>query len=344
MPVTATTLRLMRRLAIDLEAVTAGHERELIRAYVDAWDVTVTQLQDALLQLAEEPITRTRLLRSARVASALQVIAGQLDGLAAQTAVVITDGAGQTVSIAVTAQAAIAATQLPKTAVGIQLATVNPDVVSRIIARTAEQITARTAPLSEAGQKAVREALIRGVNASDNPVKVARHMVKAARHAAVDLPLARAMAISRTELLDAARHAQAEWDRANTATLAGWEWLSARDVTTCPACWAKDGTLHELEEPGPLGHVNCRCTRLVRTKTWRELGIDLDEPDDARISAEDHFRTLSRDQQLQVMGPGRLAALDDGTPWSALAFEQHNPGWRTSWQATPVKDLAGASA
>jgi SPP1 gp7 family putative phage head morphogenesis protein len=138
----------------------------------------------------------------------------------------------------------------------------------------------------------------------------------------VDLPVARADAISRTELNDAARAATQAWGHANASTLQGWEWLSSRSKTTCPACWAQDGTIHELDETGPDGHVNCRCTRMVRTKTWRELGIDLDEPAGLqRITAEDHFRTLSPATQLKIMGPGRLKALDDGAPWSSLATE-----------------------
>jgi hypothetical protein len=125
MPVTAATIRHMRRLVLDLAAVTDGHERELTRAYVDAWDA-VGQLTDALLDLAERgELNQTNLLRSSKIASALLAIADSLDGLAANTAVVITDGAGQVTSIAVTAQAAIAGSQLPRQFPGNLLSTVN---------------------------------------------------------------------------------------------------------------------------------------------------------------------------------------------------------------------------
>lgn len=341
MPVTAETLRHMRRLVLDLEAVTDGQLRELTRAYVNAWDTVVDQLREALQELADEPITRSRVERSSRIASALQVIADQLDGLAAQAAVVITDGVGQVASISVTAQAAIAGSQLPTA--GYPLVTVNPDVVGSIVARTSQNITARTRPLSEAGQVAVRRALLEGASASDNPKKVARNMVRLARAGAVDLPLYRAEAISRTELLDASRAATQAWGEANSSTLQGWEWLSSRSATTCPACWAQDGTLHELTETGPDGHVNCRCTRMLRTKTWRELGLELDEPDGlARITAEDHFRDLPAATQRQIMGPARLKALNDGAPWSSLAVEKPNVDWRRSYQVRPVRDLQPA--
>jgi hypothetical protein len=340
MPVTAGTLRLMRRLVLDLDAVTDAQLRELTRAYTDGWDAVVGQLLDALLDLADGGITQTKLLRSSKVASALQAIADSLDQLAAQSAVVITDGAGQVTSIAVEAQAAIAGSQLPRQFPAGRLVTVNPDVIDTIVARTAQQITARTRPLALAGQVAVRQALVQGAAAADNPVKVARNMVRLARAGGVDLPLARATAVSRTELNDAARAATEAWGQANATTLRGWEWLSSRSATTCPACWSQDGTLHELTESGPDGHPNCRCTRMVRTKTWRELGLDLDEPAGlARLSAEDHFRGLPRDQQLVIMGPARLKALDDGAPWSSLATERPNTDWRRSFQVTPVRAL-----
>ena len=340
MPVTRRTLQLMRRLELDLAAVTDEHERALTRAYVNAWDVVVPQLTAALDDLTDDRITQTRLFRSAKVASALQVIANSLEELAAQTAVVITDGAGQVTSIALTAQAAIAGSQLPRQFPGNLLATVNPDVVDTIVHRTSQQITARSRALADAGQVAVRAALIRGAASTDHPTKVARDMVATARAGGVTLPLQRATAISRTELNDAARAATQSWGTANARTLRGWEWLSSRSKTTCPACWGMDGTFHELTESGPDGHVQCRCTRMLRTKTWRELGLDLDEPAGLdRLPAEEHFRTLSKDDQLEIMGPSRLKALNAGAPWSSLATETPNADWRRSFQMTPARDL-----
>jgi hypothetical protein len=341
MPVTAATIRHMRRLAIDLEALTETHHKILFAAYVDAWDTVVDQLTDALMQLATEPITPARVLRSGKVAAALQAIATQLDALAEQTGVVISDSAGRAVSIAAEAQAAIVGSQLPGE---VRLADLHADLVDTIVHRTATQITARTRPLSDAGQEAVRRALLRGAASTDNPVKVARDMVNLARAGAVDLPLWRAEAISRTELNDAARQVTQSWGEANATTLQGWEWLSSRSINTCPACWAQDGIIHDLTEPGPYGHANCRCTRMLVTKTWAQLGIDLPEPADARLSAQDHFATLTRADQLAIMGPARLQALADGAAWDQLAVLKPNADWRPSWQVTPVRALQTAAS
>ena len=339
MPVTAATIRHMRTLAIDLEALTEANHKTLFSAYVDAWDTVVGQLTDALIELASEPITATRVQRSSRVASALQAIAAQLDDLAQQTGVTITDSVGHAVSLAAEAQAAILGTQLPTT--GVQLVKINPDIVGTIVHRTSQQITSRTRPLAQAGQVAVRQALVRGAAAADNPLKVARNMVALAREGFVDLPLWRAEAISRTELNDAARQVTQAYGQANSSVLAGWEWLSSRSINTCPACWAMDGTQHALDEPGPYGHVNCRCTRMLITRSWSDLGIDLPEPAGlTRSSAEDEFRGLSKSKQLQIMGPQRLQALGDGAAWDQLAVLKPNASWRPSYQVTPVRDLA----
>lgn len=338
MPVTAATIRHMRRLVVDLEAITEAHHKELFRAYVDAWDTVVAQLSDALHQLATEPITAARVLRSNKVADALQAIAQQLDSLAALAGVVIADSAGRAVSIAAEAQRAIVGSQLP--AAGVRLADLHADIVGTIVNRTAGQITARTRPLADAGQQAVRQALMRGAASTDNPVKVARDMVRLARAGFVDLPLWRAEAISRTELNDAARQVTAAYGQANPSVLAGWEWLSSRSATTCAACWAQDGTVHPLDEPGPYGHVNCRCTRMMITKSWRDLGIDLPEPAGLRrASARDEFAALPHAKQLQIMGPARLQALADGAAWDSLAVLKPNADWRPSWQVRPVRDL-----
>jgi hypothetical protein len=223
-------------------------------------------------------ITQTRLLRSSKVASALQAIADSLDSLAAHTSVVITDGAGQVTSIAVTAQAAIAGSQLPRQFAGHLLSTVNSDVIDTIVAphRAADH---RPHPAARPRRAGCRPPCPRpggrggGQPGEGGPRHGAAGPRRRCRPAAVpgdgDLP-------HRAERRRPRRHPGL--GHRERATLQGWEWLSSRAATTCPACWAQDGTIHELTETGPDGHVNCRCTRMVRTKTWRELGIDLDEP------------------------------------------------------------------
>ncbi len=90
------------------------------------------------------------------------------------------------------------------------------------------------------------------------------------------------------------------------------------------------GTEHNLDETGPNDHQQGRCARVPKVKTWRELGFDLDEPQDVTPDARAWFEGLSREDQVKVMGPDRLAALDAGVPWHELAQRRVNRGWRDS--------------
>jgi hypothetical protein len=79
------------------------------------------------------------------------------------------------------------------------------------------------------------------------------------------------------------------------------------------------------------------------TKSWASLGIDLPEPAGLnRPPARDFFASMSKADQLQVMGAARLQALADGAAWDSLATLKPNADWRPSWQITPVRDLQTA--
>lgn len=82
---------------------------------------------------------------------------------------------------------------------------------------------------------------------------------------------------------------------------------------------------------------------MPQVRPWRDLGIDLPEPDDAIPDAQTVFAGLPRAQQVQIMGPGRLAALDAGdVAWVDLAVLRDNPGWRPSYVPIPARDLTTA--
>lgn len=103
-------------------------------------------------------------------------------------------------------------------------------------------------------------------------------------------------------------------------------------VHNCPACWGMHGTVHPLSVPGPEGHQQCRCARLPKAKTWRDLGIDLDEDDDLTPDAQQRFDGLDEAEQRAIVGPGRLAMMKAGKISLAdLPVRKTNPGWRPSY-------------
>lgn len=90
---------------------------------------------------------------------------------------------------------------------------------------------------------------------------------------------------------------------------------------------------------------NCRCARMPKAKTWRELGINLPEPPSLLPDAKQRFAALDDEQRLQVMGRRRLALLDEGVINLAdLAAPRPNPNWRTSYAPMPVRDLDAIAA
>lgn len=340
MAFTARTLRLLEELRVEVTALTDAHTRALTAAWVTAWDDVAHALTQAVQDAVENGLTGHALITTSQMTNALQTIADQLDSLAAASQLVITGSLQQVVSAAITTQAAIITSQLPRDS-GTIVRPAPREALDAIVQRATEQITAAHWMLSPEAEDAVRRALIRGVAGGINPRRTAQLMVQRAE-GGFNGGLTRALTISRTETLDAWRNAAAVHQQANADVLAGWVWVAQLSVRTCPSCWAMHGTQHDLDEPGPNDHQNGRCTRAPKTRSWRDLGFDIDEPPDLLPDARATFERLPRNEQMAVMGPQRLDALDAGLPWGQLAETRTNPGWRDSIVPTPARELAAA--
>ena len=82
----------------------------------------------------------------------------------------------------------------------------------------------------------------------------------------------------------------------NDDVISGKEWSSALDRRTCPTCGALDGKRwttdskpisHSMVYQIPPKHFRCRCSMVPVLKTWKELGINMDElSDNTRASME----------------------------------------------------------
>src|SRR3546814_5067730 len=109
MPVTARTLRLEKQLRDDLAQITDTQTRDLVAAWVDAWNEVEPDLTATLLDMltAGDRITRTQLLRSNRLRKALAVIADKLEDLATTAGVRITDDLQAAIDTAGGAQAPV---------------------------------------------------------------------------------------------------------------------------------------------------------------------------------------------------------------------------------------------
>jgi SPP1 gp7 family putative phage head morphogenesis protein len=335
------TLRLTERLRRDLNRLTDAQARDLVAGWARAWDEVAGDLDDALqalaLQAGDGALTRTMLRRSARLASALQVIGGQLRTLADDAGVRIVGDLDEIVELAGTSQDRIVRSQLPKSAADLVVTwdRVDEHVIEAIVMRSTQQIQALTRPLSAEAERAMKRELLRGLSVGANPRETARRMVRRVE-GRFNGGLTRALTISRTESLDALRAGARASHQANAAVLQGWIWTAQLEARTCPACWAMHGSVHQLSEAGPLGHQNCRCARTPKTLSWRDLGIDLDEPADVLPDAGRAFRALPKADQVAVLGPGRYDAWARGDlPMDDWAVKRSTSGWRDSF--VPVK-------
>jgi SPP1 gp7 family putative phage head morphogenesis protein len=344
----ADTLRLVAEVRAAADGLADGVTRRLVAAWARAHDeITVefvAAVDDLVVSGDGQWPSRAQIARSARAVRALSIASEALERLADLARAETAAAAAQAAQATAAAQAGIIASQMPAQAGDLAALTarfqrVTASTLAQITARTTMQITSLTRPLSADATDAMRRELVRGVAAGDNPRVAARRMV-ARVGGAFDGGLPRALTIARTEILDAHRAAAAAGQIANADVLTGWVWVAQLGHRTCPACWAMHGTVHGVEEAGPSGHPNCRCTRAPQTRPWRALGFDIDEPPSLVPDAQARFTALPRATQVQIMGPGRLAALDSGqVTWTDLARRTPNPGWRDSYTSTPVSAL-----
>lgn len=97
--------------------------------------------------------------------------------------------------------------------------------------------------------------------------------------------------LARTWLHSAASYAREEVVQTHFSTdVTGWCYLATLDGRTCPVCGADDGKTFALAEAKPTlpRHWRCRCIYAPLSRTWRDLGIDTDEAQEAERPAVKH--------------------------------------------------------
>lgn len=348
MAIRPITIRLANGRRVQLNSVVDDVTRQQVEAYARAWDVLTDELESTLSALASQIGEGRRLTlqpRQARLNRALDRVGGELDRLAAASQVQITDAAGRAVSVSGEFDSRILASQMPSAAgsqtdLAFQFANrLAPDSIDAVLRRSAQQIASTTRPVPQATLDTIRRELVRGVTIGDNPNVTARRMLSRVE-GRFNFGLTRALTIARTETMDAYRQANMAFANANADVLRGWSWFAELDETTCVACVALHGESFPLEEPGPDGHQNCRCTRLDELRPWSELGFDIPEPAPVFPTREEYISGLSPDQRIRQFGAQRDAMLRDGTA-TLRDFVEERPSdeWRRSFGVRPLQDM-----
>lgn len=133
-----------------------------------------------------------------------------------------------------------------------------------------------------------------------------------------------AESLVRTATNHAATAARELTYEANDDLIKGVRWTSTLDSRTTPICRSRDGEIYPPGEgPRPPAHWGCRSTTVPVLKSWRDLGIDVDEADpgtrasvNGQVPATETYSTWltrqSAETQDEVLGSTRGKLLRSG--------------------------------
>ncbi len=313
MPITPGVLEASNLFRAQLLAQERRAASAMVRYYGHIWtqlqpQIATLQAEVTALQAAGVEFSKTKLWRLERLRAIETQVTRELAGFSQYAGEAIT--AQQRVSITLAEQHAQALLEaaLPTDAAALATFGRMPrGAVEALVGSLAEG-----SPLTALIQKAVgaaagdfMETLVEGLALGWGPRKTA-----AALRQRFGMGLTDALRIARTGQLHAYRTATLRAYR-ESGIVVEWERMSAQDDRVCLACLLLDGKIYTLEEEME-DHPNGRCSLLPRTKTWRELGLDVDEPDFSRELGRDWFLRQSAATQSDMMGPGAWQAWQDG--------------------------------
>lgn len=345
MAVTAETLRIVDRLRADLERMTDAQTLDLVSAWVASWDELKPEYELAVAEILtgakDGYVSAATVRKSTRLRNAMELTKAHLDVLSEVTNMTVTATLPDAIALGGSSSPDIIRSQLPagQSSVPLVWDRMSGDALAAMVQRSTEQIHKATRPLSAEVERRMKRELVRGITVGANPRETARRIIQRTE-GQFNGGLTRALTIARTETISAHIASAYQGDQANKDVLAGWEWHSQLGARTCVACLSMHGTEHKISEAGPLGHQNCRCARVPITKSWKDLGFNIEEPPSQSKNAETWFNELTPETQREIMGPSRLDLYNTGKiTWSDLGHTQDNPGWRQSVTITPLKDL-----
>ena len=175
-----------------------------------------------------------------------------------------------------------------------------------------------------------------GVSLGDTNAQIARAIVGDGMRGPGAFPRGRrdAMAVTRTAVQTIANDARLATFEANTDIVKAVQWISTLDSRTSDICIARSGLVwtlpgykpkgHNIEWQGPPpAHWACRSTIIPITKTFRELGLDIDEVPpstrasmDGQVAADLTFGDWLKGKPVEfadeMLGKGRAQLWRDG--------------------------------
>lgn len=178
----------------------------------------------------------------------------------------------------------------------------------------------------------VKDTLIDGVARGINAGDLGRALAQA-----TDLPLHRALNLSRTTVLDSYRSASIRSFQANESILSGWTWISAHDARVCVACLSKSGHDFPLTTSFMPSHNRCRCAPAPKLKN-DSLNSRLETGQEWFDKQPEKFRRESFPVALRPeYDAGRITLAD-------MAYLQHDATWGDSYQTATITQARANAA
>jgi len=184
-------------------------------------------------------------------------------------------------------------------------------------------------------REAIRVGYVEGQTASDIVRRIRGTRAEKYADGILQRPRRDLMAVVQTAVAHTAGVARQQFVEANEDIIKAVRWVSTLDQRTSPPCRIRDQLQYEAKTHKPIGHKipwlagpgalhwNCRSTSTPVTRSWRDLGFDLDEIDagtrasmDGQVPAETTYSQWllrqSAARQDQVLGVERGRLLREG--------------------------------
>jgi SPP1 gp7 family putative phage head morphogenesis protein len=138
------------------------------------------------------------------------------------------------------------------------------------------------------------------------------------------LNMRQAQALVSTAVAHTANEARQTFYGANDDLIKGVQWVSTLDARTTPICQSRDGTVYPVDSgPRPPAHFRCRSSTAPILKSWKELGIDMEEAPagtrasmDGQVPESETYQTWLKKKsaafQDDVLGPTRGKLFREG--------------------------------
>ena len=303
------------RQAILLDAVLRGY---LVENFA-LWEKARKDMKDALLRGEQDLPEWTDAEMRARVLAMRKAF----DAATIKVSGLVEKASAEAATLSLDFWTNLFADGLPGT-FGAQLG-LTPVPPSSILAISARPVLAVT-PASwggEARRRFAREALLelqtaQGLGESvgsavkrllslEQPFGVAERVGRFAAESAV-----------RNSFIGAAARVESLFEERNRDLLTGATFLATLDTTTCQVCASLDGRFFPAGTPRiaiPV-HNRCRCVYVPQFKSWKDLGIDIEDTTPAfrasmdgqvlgSTTYDDWIRGLPPDEARSILGPSR---------------------------------------